>query len=143
MRLPNALSTLLSLGLVATASAQQTAEIRSAEPRPTPPLSEGHAGLAAKYPGDVGIEKDPDVVFVETFNGSVDEVCSRWDQAAGREIMSKSDEVPPGSGLKQSLLLTRVTGGTKGYTDGGNMYRRIKNDKGEFGYDQLYFRFYM
>src|SRR5690349_9480207 len=101
MRLPSALSALLSLGLVATAFAQQTAEIRSAEPRPTPSISEGNAGLAAKYPGDVGIEKDPDVVFVETFDGSVDEVCGRWDQAAGREIMTKSDEVPAGSGLKQ------------------------------------------
>ena len=143
MRLPSVASVLLVLGWAGTASAQETAEIRAAEPRPTPALSEGSTGLAAKYPGDLGIEKDPDVVFVEKFDGTVDEVCSHWDQAAGREIMSTSDEVPPGSGLKQSLLLTRVAGGTKGYTDGGNLYRRIKNDKGEFGYDQLYYRFYM
>ena len=125
MSLPSVASVLLVLGWAGTASAQETAEIRAAEPRPTPALSEGSTGLAAKYPGDLGIEKDPDVVFVEKFDGTVDEVCSHWDQAAGREIMSKSDEVPPGSGLKQSLLLTRVAGGTKGYTDGGNLYRRI------------------
>jgi hypothetical protein len=52
--------------------------------------------------------------------------------------MTKSDDVPPGSAGKSSLLLTRVAGGTKGYMDGGNFYRLLKP-----GYDQLYFRFYM
>ena len=113
------------------------------EPRPTPPIPEGNTGLASKYPGDAGLEKDPDVVFAESFEGSVDEICGRWDQAAGQPIMSKSEDVPPGSGGKQSLLLTRVAGGTQGYMDGGNLYRRIKNDKGGYGHDQLYFRFYM
>jgi hypothetical protein len=31
------------------------------------PLPEGDAGIAAKYPGDVGIEKDPAVVFYDGF----------------------------------------------------------------------------
>jgi hypothetical protein len=115
----------------------------SVPPRATPAISEGSTGLASKYPGDVGLEKDADVVFSESFEGSVEDICSRWDQAAGREIMSKSEDVPPGSGRKQSLLLTRVAGGTKGYMDGGNFYRRIQNDKGGYGYDQLFFRFYM
>jgi len=113
------------------------------EPMATPPIPEGSAGIAAKYPGDVGIERDPDVVFVESFEGSVDEICSHWEGVAGKPIMSKSDDVPPGSGGKQSLLLTRVAGGTQGYMDGGNLYRRLKNEKGGYGYDQLFFRFYM
>lgn len=113
------------------------------EPLPTPPIPEGSTGIAARYPGDVGIEKDPDVVFVESFEGSVDEISSHWEAAAGKPIMTKSDEVPPGSGGKQSLLLTRVAGGSQGYMDGGNFYRRLKNDKGGYGYDQLFFRFYM
>ena len=116
------------------------------EPKPTPEIAEGNTGIAAKYPGDVGIEKDPDVVFAENFEGSVDENCSHWEQAAGKPIMSKSDEVPPGSGGKQSLLLTRVVGGRRKaekYMDGGKFYRRLKNDKGGYGYDQLFFRFYM
>ena len=112
-------------------------------PRPTPAIPEGTTGLAAKYPGDVGIEKDPDVVFVESFEGSVDEICSHWEAAVGKPIMSKANEVPPGSGGKQSLRLTRVAGGTQGYMDGGNLYRRLKNEHGRFGYDQLFFRFYM
>jgi hypothetical protein len=57
--------------------------------------------------------------------------------------MTKSDDVPPGSGGKESILLTRVARGTEGYKDGGSFYRRLKNDKGGFGHDQLYFRFYM
>lgn len=112
-------------------------------PRPTPAIPEGNTGLAARYPGDVGIEKDPDVVFVESFEGSVDEICSHWEAAVGKPIMSKANEVPPGSGGKQSLLLTRVASGTQGYMDGGNFYRRLKNENGAFGYEQLFFRFYM
>ena len=113
------------------------------EPRPTPQIAEGPTGIAARYPGDVGIEKDPDVVFVADFEGSVDEICSRWEGVRGKQIMSRSDEVPPGSGGKQSLLLTRVAGGTDGYMDGGSFYRRLENDHGGFGYDQLFFRSYM
>jgi hypothetical protein len=106
---------------------------------PTPTIAEGNTGIAAKYPGDVGIEKDPDVVFVADFEGSVDEICSRWEDVRGKDIMSKSDEVPPGSGGKQSLLVTRPAG----TTEGGHLYRRLKNDEGGYGYDQLFFRFYM
>ncbi len=113
------------------------------EPRPTPPLPEGAGGIAARYPGDVGIEKDTDVVFVESFEGSIEEICSRWEAVSGRPIMSISNEVAPGSAGRQSLLLARVAGGTEGYTDGGNLYRRIKNAGGGYGYDQLFFRFYM
>jgi len=143
------MKTTLAAALLIALAAQsdgvrQVSNLPTAVPgKPTPALPEGNSGLAAKYPGDLGIEKDPDVVFAESFEGPVDEICSRWDQAAGQPIMSKSGDVPPGSAGKQSLLLTRVAGGTGGYTDGGNLYRRIPNDKGGFGYDQLYFRFYM
>jgi hypothetical protein len=131
-------------GVMAAQEVRQAPSLTIAvEGKPTPAIAEGNTGLASKYPGDVGIEKDPDVVFAEGFDGSIDEICSRWDQAAGQSIMTKSEDVPPGSGGKQSLLLTRVAGGTGGYMDGGNLYRRLKNDKGGFGYDQIFFRFYM
>ena len=125
---------LLQQGEVQQASTRPTA----VEAKLTPALPEGAAGLASKYPGDVGIEKDPDVVFVESFDGGVGEIAKRWDQVSGQPIMSKSDDVPAGSGRKQSLLLTRVTGGSDGYLDGGNFYRQLKG-----GHDQLYLRFYM
>lgn len=144
-------SAVLVLGLCSAGmGVEQDPEVRQApgsptsvSPKPTPPLPEGSTGLAAKYPGDEGLESDPDVVFTESFGGTVEEICSRWDQAAGQPIMSTSDDVPPGSRRKQSLLLTRVAGGTSGYQDGGNLYRRLKNEKGGYGYDQLFFRFYM
>lgn len=138
-----------ALAVAAAAVAQQSSGVRQAstaspvEPKPTPALPEGATGLAAKYPGDVGIEKDPDVVFAESFEGTVDEICSHWETVAGKPIMSSSEDVPPGSGGRRSLLLTRVPGGTDGYTDGGSFYRRLKNEKGGYGYDHLFFRFYM
>lgn len=64
------------------------------EPRPTPEIPEGGTAIAARYPGDAGIASDPDVVFVADFEGSVDEICSRWEDVRGKQIMSKSDEVP-------------------------------------------------
>jgi hypothetical protein len=112
-------------------------------PLATPALPEANAGIASKYPGDVGIENDPDAIFVESFEGSVDEICSHWEAVAGEPIMSKSDDVVPGSGGNQSLLLTRVAGGTKGYMDGGSFYRRLGNATGGYGYDQVFLRFYM
>ncbi len=130
---------ILTIAALLLATRQQVSESTTpAAPKPTPAIPEGPTGLAAKYPGDVGIEKDPDVVFAENFDGPVDAVCARWDQVAGQPIMSKSDEVPPGSGGRQSLLLTRVAGGTGGYLDGGNFYRQLPG-----GHEQLFFRFYM
>jgi len=123
-------------------AAERQASGVTVPPLPVPAIPEGSAGIAARYPGDVGIEKDPDVVFVESFEGSVDDICGHWEAAAGKPIMSKSDDVAPGSGGKQSLLLTRVAGDTGGYLDGGNLYHRLKNEKGVYGYDQLFLRFY-
>ena len=89
-------------------AAERQASGVTVPPLPVPAIPEGSAGIAARYPGDVGIEKDPDVVFVESFEGSVDDICGHWEAAAGKPIMSKSDDVAPGSGGKQSLLLARV-----------------------------------
>lgn len=112
-------------------------------PVSTPEIPEADMGIAARYPGDVGIENDPDVIFVESFEGSVDDICSHWEAVAGKPIMSGSNDVVPGSGGTQSLLLTRVVGGTEGYMDGGSLYRRLSAGKKSYGYDQVFFRFYM
>lgn len=130
----------LVLALAAAAQGQQqVSESTTAVPaKPTPAIPEGRTGLAAKYPGDVGIEKDPDVVFVESFDGSLDEIAGRWETVAGRPIMAASDDVPPGSGGRRSLQLTRVAGGTGGYEDGGSFYRRLAG-----GHDRLFVRVYM
>jgi hypothetical protein len=95
----------------------------------------GEAGIAADYPGDKGIERDPRVIFVENFEEpSLDALKNRFESVKNAEIMSFSPIVPPGSGGQRSLLLTHVGG--KG--DGGHLYRRLKP-----GYEKLHARFYV
>lgn len=99
------------------------------------PLPEGNTGIAARFPGDKGIERHPDVVFAENFNvASLDDLASRWDQSKSRDIMSLSDDVPAGSGDKRSLLMTHVGG----QGDGAHLYRRLLP-----GYEKLHVRFYV
>ncbi len=138
MKVAFAVALVLGVVIVGMAFSQEGSEAKEAKAS----LPEGNTGIAAKYPGDVGIENDPDVVFAATFEGSVDDICSRWESVAGKSLMSKSTDVPPGSGGKESLLLTRVAGATD-YPGGGAFYRRLKNEEGGYGYDHLFFRFYM
>lgn len=98
-------------------------------------LPEGQQGIAARFPGDAGLEQDPDVLFVERFDaGSVGDVARRWDTADGTSIMTLSPDAVPGSADKTSLLMSHVGGqGT-----GGQLYRRLLP-----GYDQVFARFYV
>ncbi len=68
-------------------------------------LPEGNSGLVSKYPGDAGIEKDPQAIFVENFDaGSLQEILNkkRWESVNNRSIMSLSDGVPEASADKRS-----------------------------------------
>jgi len=98
-------------------------------------LPEGENGIAVKYPGDKGIEKDPSIIFVEKFDsGSVEAISGRWDNATGKEIMALSSDVPENSADKTCLMLTHVGGeGT-----GGHLYRRLLP-----GHKQVFARFYV
>jgi hypothetical protein len=101
-------------------------------------IAEGDTGIASKYPGDEGIAKDPDVVSVEGFEEeSVEAMQKQWENVKGPGIMSLSDEVPAGSSGKKSLLMHRTEG------SGGHLYRRLKNESGGWGYDQLFARMYV
>jgi predicted amidohydrolase len=92
-------------------------------------------GIAAKYPGDAGIEKDPRGVFAENFEEpSLEAIQKRWETVTQPETMSLTDDVPATSGGKHSLLMTHVGG--KG--TGGHLYRRLQP-----GYEKLYGRFYV
>ncbi len=98
---------------------------------PTPPLT----GLAGQYSQDAGIEKDPNVVFVENFEAlSLEDITARWESVSNAEIMSLSSDVPPPSGGSRSLLMTHVGGRSAG----GHLYRRLQP-----GYDRLHVRFYV
>jgi hypothetical protein len=108
--------------------------------RPSPPgetpsrLPEGDAGIAAKYPGDVDIEQDEAVVFVERFDGTLDEIASRWDEVKRQDLFTLSDDVPSGAASRQSLLITH----TGGDGTGGHLYRRLLP-----GYKRIFWRFYV
>jgi len=98
-------------------------------------LPEGAKGIAARYPGDDGIEKDPNVIFVEWFSAdSLEAVFGRWEAIKSKEIMSFSSDVPAGSGDKQSLLMKHVGGDSTG----GHLYRRLLP-----GYEKVFARFYV
>ena len=97
-------------------------------------LPEGDQGLAAKYPGDVGLASDPQVIFAESFENSLEEVLSRWESAKGEERFEIDGDTPESSSGETSLLITHV-GGTG---DGGYLDRRF-----DTGYDKLHYRFYV
>lgn len=92
-------------------------------------------GLAAQYPGDVGIETDARVLFRENFESpTVEDLKSRWETVVRPDRMSFSEDKPGNSGGKQSLQMTHVGGDG----DGSQLYRRLQP-----GQDQVYARFYV
>ncbi len=96
----------------------------------------GTLGLAARYPGDVGIENDSSVVFTEDFEStSVSDLSQRWTDIGNDKeavLAMVTDTTAPGVG-KTCLRMT----GTKGQNNGGHLWKLF--DK---GYEQLYARFY-
>ena len=92
-------------------------------------------GISGDYPGDVGIENDSSVIFVENFEeGSLEELFSIWEEVKNPDNMTFSDHSPPGCSGSQSLLVTH----TGGQGNGAHLYRRLLP-----GYDRLYIRFYV
>jgi hypothetical protein len=92
-------------------------------------------GIAANYPGDAGIQRDPRVIFAENFEEPSQKALEeRWQSVRGGEIMAFAEDVPPSSSGKRSLLLSHIGG--KG--DGGHLYRTLKP-----GFEKLHARFYV
>jgi hypothetical protein len=95
-------------------------------------------GIASRYPHDQGIERDPKVVFAENFEEkSLDELWGRWDTVGDKPGQTFSSDVPAGSSGKQSLIMERQKG------PGAQLYRRLKNKNGGWGYDRIYARYYV
>lgn len=103
-----------------------------------PGLPEGN-GLAAKYPGDQGIEADPAVVFADGFEelegtviaaGEEKQKGKKWDSAFGTPLIVREPEhVHSG---RQAVEIT--------HTQPGN-HNAIKQFRD--GFDTLYLRYYM
>ncbi len=99
-------------------------------------LSEG-SGLAAKYPGDVGIARDPSVLFAEGFEtGSLEQISRRWGEISNKQgkVMALSPQVSSASGGKRSLQMTA----TLGENTGGHLYKRLPR-----GVEAAFARFYV
>ncbi len=97
--------------------------------------SSNKSGIASRYPHDRGIADDAAVVFVETFEAAdIETIGKRWDTVRDSDVMSLTADVPPGSGGKQSLLISQLA--EKG--TGADLYRRLGD-----GYDKLYTRMYV
>jgi hypothetical protein len=103
----------------------------------TPPPSGGGGGIAARYPGDVGIEKDPAVIFVENFEeATMNEIFNRWGDVRNGSAMQRPSDVPPGSPGSRSLSIPWVGGGVN---NGGHLYKVLNPAVN----DVLYVRYYI
>jgi hypothetical protein len=93
-----------------------------------------YAQISINYPGDSGIENDPDVILSEQFDGTVAQIVSRWNDVSNSAGMSLLADVPEGSASQNSILMTS-NGGTN---SGGHLYKKL--DAGE---DTVYLRYYI
>ena len=75
---------------------------------PPPSLPEGNAGIAARYPGDADIEKDPAVVFHHDFEDcrTPADLSAKWDVMYGPEYMNITEEPANVSGGLRALEMT-------------------------------------
>jgi predicted amidohydrolase len=97
----------------------------------------GSKGIAAKYPGDAGIERDPQVLFAESFEaGSIEEIGKRWGEMSNKDgkVMAFASDVPSESRGHRSLQVTA----TLGENTGGHLYTRLSR-----GEDKVHARFYV
>ena len=94
-------------------------------------------GIAARYPGDVGIETDSNVVFVERFDeGSLNNLFVRWTDINNGSAMSFSSDVPARSPGPSSLVIPWIGGGA---STGGHLYKLLSPGVA----DTLYLRYYV
>jgi hypothetical protein len=73
-----------------------------------PPLPEGNAGIAARYPGDAGIEKDRAVVFHADFEDcrTREDVFKQWGVMYNGEHLRITEEPAKVNGGRRALEIT-------------------------------------
>ena len=124
-----ALTFMMLAGAVA-AAAQTTESAR------LPKLPEGDAGIAAKYPGDAGIERDPAVLFHDGFEDDVTpaDLHKLW-SAVYHEANMRITEEPANVNHGKRAVEFAMPLQTEGLSIGATQY--IKNEQ-----DVLFLRFY-
>ena len=99
-------------------------------------LPEGF-GLAAQYPKDRGLAKDPRVLLAEDFEeGDVAGLIRRWTEASnkGGRVLELVGDHPPASGGKRCLQMTA----TLWENTGGHLYGRLSREV-----ERAFARFYV
>jgi hypothetical protein len=122
-----------------TAVARDAAGNRTVSATVTVIASNSSSGvpIATLYPGDVGIEGDTRVVFVEKFDeSSLSAVFARWTDILNGTGMLFSTDVPPGSPVAHSLDIPSVGGGVN---PGGHLYKLLTPGVD----DTLFVRYYI
>lgn len=95
-----------------------------------PPLPEGNAGIAAKYVGDAGIDRDPAVVLADDFESGTTRFENNW---GGIVLTPQAENVHAGKrALELVLPYPRANKET-----GMGVNHRFKE-----GYDTLHLRYY-
>jgi hypothetical protein len=77
-------------------------------------LPEGHTGIASKYPGDVNIQNNPDVIFADNFESytTASQLTTRWDRAgkpAYTRITMEAGKVYSGTKALEFMLPQSTT----------------------------------
>ena len=75
---------------------------------PPPALPEWNTGLAAKHPGDAGIEEDPAVIFHEDFEDcrTTADLSRKWDVMYNGEHLSITEDPAHVNGGRRALEIT-------------------------------------
>lgn len=91
--------------------------------------------ISVKYPNDAGIEKDPDVLYVEKFNDGLNNILGRYDEIVNSGGMTLDRDIPSGSREPYSLRITSIPGENMG----GHLYKSFRP-----GFDNtVYLRYYV
>jgi hypothetical protein len=100
------------------------------------PLPAGDTGIASKYPGDVGIEKDPAVVFYEGFEdgSSPADLNRKWSGVFGDRSLRIADEPASVHGGRKALEISMPRQETP---QSSGLQKVFKNEV-----DVLFLRFY-
>ena len=92
-------------------------------------------GIASKYPGDVNIQNDPNVLYVEKFDDGMTNILSRYNDIQNSAGMSLDTDIPPGSLEPNSIKMSSI----KGVSVGGHLFKNFGS-----GFDStVYIRYYV
>jgi len=99
---------------------------------PPAPLPEGERGIAAKYPGDAGIERDPAVLLRDDFESG--NLRAKWDVVFHEATLRLSEEPENVNGGRKALELTFPQ---RSDAVGNGVMKRLKDER-----EILFLRFY-